>query len=140
MQAETGSAPVRVVIADDSAYFRAGLRIALETSEHAIEVLGEAETGREAAELVERTRPDVALLDVRMPDGSGIEAAQVISVMAPATRVLMLTISDDGRDVAEAKLAGAVGYLLKDRSLHDVVDAVLSLAGGSTWPLQATGA
>lgn len=126
---------LRVVIADDQEHFRHGLRVALEGSYHHIEVVGEAATGREAVELVTDLRPDVALLDLRMPGGDGISAAEAIQATAPGTHVLMLTVSDDPADITRAAAAGAAGYLLKERSLQDVLDAVLSVASGRSWPL-----
>ena len=126
---------LRVVIADDQEHFRRGLRLALESAHRGIDVVGEAENGREAVELVTDLRPDVALLDLRMPDGDGISAAEAIHVTSPGTHVLLLTVSDDPDDIARAHAAGASGYLLKERSLQDVLDAVLSVAAGLSWPL-----
>jgi DNA-binding NarL/FixJ family response regulator len=99
--------------------------------------VGEAADGEEAIELARRLSPDVVLLDVRMPGTDGIRAAQVLTTFEPAPRVLMLTISDKPEDIASASKAGASGYMLKDRSMHEVVDAVLSLARGDRWPIAA---
>jgi DNA-binding NarL/FixJ family response regulator len=129
---------LRVVIADDQLHFRRGLRAALESSGHGIEVVGEAADGREAVALALEHRPDVVLLDIRMPGGvDGLQAAEVILTMVPDVRVLMLTISDDPADVEGAVAAGASGYLLKERSLQDVVAAVSSVAAGARWPVAA---
>jgi DNA-binding NarL/FixJ family response regulator len=130
-------AVVSVVIADDSVHFRRGLRHAIEASDAPIEVVGEAADGAEAAALVERLHPDVVLLDVRMPGCDGITAAETITRSMAGSRMLMLTVSDSTEDIALAARAGAAGYLLKDRSLEDVTDAVVALAGGRTWPLAA---
>jgi DNA-binding NarL/FixJ family response regulator len=129
------SDPVRVVIADDQVHFRTGLRLALESSMRRVEVVGEAGSGAEAVALVQELRPDVALLDIRMPGGDGLTAAEAILAVDPGTRILMLTVSDDPDDLLRANEAGVAGYLLKERSLQDVLAAVLSVAAGSTWPV-----
>ncbi len=136
MVLETGPS-VRVLIADDQRYFRQGLRAVLESSPANIEVVGEVEDGDQAIESAERLHPDVILLDVHMPGTDGIRAARAISGCSPSTKILMLTVSDSQEDVALATRAGAAGYLLKDRSLEDVIDAVLSLVRGRPWPLAA---
>jgi DNA-binding NarL/FixJ family response regulator len=128
---------VTVVLADDSPHFRLGLRHAIESSDAPIEVLGEAADGAEAVDQVERLHPDVVLLDVRMPGQDGLTAAETIKERWPQTSVLMLTVSDSNEDIALAAKAGAGGYLLKDRSLEDVTDAVVALASGGRWPLAA---
>jgi DNA-binding NarL/FixJ family response regulator len=126
--------PIRIVIADDQAAFRRGLQIALQQAGVNIEVVGEAESGEDAVDKVEQLQPDVVVLDVRMPGVGGISAAKAIAAVAPAVHILMLTISDDPADVAAAAAAGATGYLLKERSLEDIADAVIALAHGLTWP------
>ena len=129
--------PIRVLVADDHRYFRQGLRAALDEADGGIAVVGEASDGDEAIEQARALRPDVVLLDLRMPGTGGIRAAQAITAFVPSARILMLTISDDPEDVAAAMKAGAAGYLLKDRSLEEVVDAVHSLARGQQWPIAA---
>jgi DNA-binding NarL/FixJ family response regulator len=133
----TGETTIRVLIADDQTHFRRGLRTAIDTAGDDIRVVGEAADGDEAIALARSLRPDVVLLDVRMPGTGGIRAAQAISAFLPATRILMLTISDDPDDIALAMRAGAAGYMFKERSLHDVVDAVRALAVGQAWPRAA---
>ena len=128
---------IRVLIVDDQQHFRRGLRIALEAAGGQIEVVGEAADGAEGIELARELAPDVVLLDVRMPGTDGITAAQSLKTLQPAPRILMLTISDTSDDIASAARAGASGYMLKERSMLDVVDAVLSLARGDRWPLAA---
>jgi len=128
---------IRVLVADDHRYFRQGLRAALDAADGGIAVVGEASDGDEAIEQARALRPDVVLLDLRMPGTGGIRAAQAITAFVPGARILMLTISDDPEDVAAAMKAGAAGYLLKDRSLEEVVDAVQSLARGHQWPIAA---
>lgn len=127
-------ARIRTVIADDQAQFRHGLRVALEDAAADIEVIAEAADGAEAIDLVARLQPDVIILDVRMPGLGGISAAEAIAARSPHTHILMLTISDDPDDVAKATRAGATGYLLKERSLEEIADAVLALAAGRSWP------
>jgi DNA-binding NarL/FixJ family response regulator len=129
--------PVRVLIADDQAHFRQGLRLVLEEARGRVTVVGEATSGDEAIEQARVLLPDVALLDVRMPGTDGIRAAQEIAAVVPGIRILMLTVSDSPEDVALAAKAGAAGYLLKERSIEEVIDAVLSLAEGHPWPLAA---
>jgi DNA-binding NarL/FixJ family response regulator len=129
--------PVRILIADDQLHFRRGLRTVLESADTPITVVAEAENGDDAIAEARRTRPDVALLDVRMPGSNGLGAARAIRALVPSTRILMLTVSDDPDDVAQATKAGAWGYLLKERSLEEVTAAVLALAHGDHWPIAA---
>ena len=124
---------VRVVIADDDKHFRRGLRAVLETDPR-VTVVGEADTADGAVEVATAAAPDVILLDVRMP-GGGVEAVTTLRALLPQTPVLMLTVSDDRVDMVHALQAGAVGYLLKDRRLHEVADAVCGAARGEHWPM-----
>ncbi len=101
---------IRVMICDDHALFRRGLVMVLE-SEDGIEVVGEAEDGQQAIDRVEDLAPDVVLMDVRMPRISGIEATRTIAERVPATKILMLTVSDEEDDLYDAIKAGATGYL-----------------------------
>jgi DNA-binding NarL/FixJ family response regulator len=132
-----GAVPVRVVIADDTLHFRRGLRSVLEESDTGIEVVGEAADGLEAAAQIRTHQPDVALLDLNMPGLDGIAVAEQVARECPGTRVLMLTISDRPEDVALATRAGVAGYVLKERSVEEVIDAVLAVAAGRPWPLAA---
>jgi DNA-binding NarL/FixJ family response regulator len=124
---------VRVVIADDDKHFRRGLRAVLETDPR-VTVVGEADTADSAVEVATDAAPDVILLDVRMP-GGGVEAVTALRALLPQAAVLMLTVSDDRVDMVHALQAGAVGYLLKDRRLHEVADAVCGAARGEHWPM-----
>lgn len=121
--------PLRVLIVDDHALFRRGLELVL-SQEDDIDVVGEATDGDAAVESAEKLGPDVILMDVRMPGTSGIDAARKIREQLPATKILMLTVSDDERDLFDAVLAGADGYLLKEVSIEDVADAVRAVARG----------
>jgi DNA-binding NarL/FixJ family response regulator len=122
-----GAEPVRVVIVDDNELFLGGLRSIL-SLEDDIEVVGQAGDAGAAADLVAATAPDVVLMDVRMPKRSGIEACQTIKDVAPNSRIIMLTASDEEADLYDALKHGASGYLLKDSSIDEVANAV-RLAG-----------
>ncbi|MEU2080615.1 response regulator transcription factor [Streptomyces albus] len=111
MTTPTGPAP-RVVIADDQELVRTGFRLIL--TARGIEVVGEAADGAEAVEAVRRLRPDVVLMDIRMPDTDGLEAARRILAQVPDCRVIMLTTFDLDAYVYAALAAGASGFLLKD--------------------------
>lgn len=120
---------VRVFIADDHALYRRGLQLVLD-SEPDIEVVGECGDGAGAVAAVTELVPDVVLMDVRMPGGGGIDACTGIVEAAPQVRVVMLTTSDDERDLVDSIRAGAVGYLLKDIPPEEVVDGVRAVRSG----------
>jgi len=105
------SAPARLIIADDHDLARAGLRSMLE-SDRGLKLVGEANNGREAVALCQDLKPDLALLDVRMPDMDGLEATRVIRQVAPDTRVLIVTTHENPDYLLAALKAGAAGYLL----------------------------
>lgn len=126
---QAGGEPIRVLIVDDHALFRRGLELVL-SQEEDIDVVSEATDGVEAVERATELVPDVVLMDVRMPRASGIEAARAIRERLSATKVIMLTVSDDERDLYESVLAGANGYLLKEVSIEEVADAVRAVARG----------
>ncbi|GAA4062865.1 DNA-binding NarL/FixJ family response regulator [Nonomuraea soli] len=128
---ETNRDPIRVLIVDDHQMIRHGLAMTL-TTEHDIEVVGEASDGLEAVEMADRLLPDVVLMDVRMPRRSGIEATRGIKSSVPSTRIIMLTVSDEEEDLFEAIKAGATGYLLKDVQLDEVPDAVRGVHEGQS--------
>jgi DNA-binding NarL/FixJ family response regulator len=119
---------VRVLIADDHTMVREGLRWALE---HAgFTVVGEAADGQEAIDLVERHRPDVVLMDLSLPLLSGVAATKRIHSVAPDTAVLVLSMLSDETAVSSALSAGARGYLVKDCTTSEIVDAVRHVAQG----------
>jgi DNA-binding NarL/FixJ family response regulator len=120
---------VRVLVADDQEMVRAGFRRLLE-SEAGIEVVGEAADGIEACESARRVKPDIVLMDIRMPRLDGIAATRRVIASAPATRVLILTTYDLDRYVYAALRAGASGFLLKDAPAADLVDGVRIVARG----------
>ncbi|MGX7676098.1 response regulator [Plantactinospora sp. DSM 117369] len=120
---------VRVLVVDDQALVRAGVTLLLRTA-GGFDIVGEAGDGREAVRLAERLRPDVVLMDLRMPRMDGIEATRRILDQHPATRVLVLTTFADDANIYGALGAGAIGYLVKDGAPEDLVDAVGRAARG----------
>jgi DNA-binding NarL/FixJ family response regulator len=121
---------VRVLIVDDHDLFRTGLRNLLE--DEGVQIIGEAATGQEALTIVRELAPDVVIMDLNMPGMGGVEATRHISTIAPLTRVLMLTISDQDNDVIDAILAGACGYLLKDSSIQELIAGIRAASAGES--------
>jgi len=119
-----------VLLVDDHDLFRTGLRNLLE--EQGVQVVGEADNGTDALRLVRELAPDVVVMDLNMPGISGVEATRQISMIAPLTRVLVLTISDQDADVMDAIMAGACGYLLKDAAIADLMRGIRSAAIGES--------
>ncbi|MEU0332342.1 response regulator transcription factor [Streptomyces sp. NPDC006193] len=122
---------VRIVVVDDHTVMRAGV-VALLAGEDSIEIVGEAGDGRAALDLVERFAPDVALVDLRMPVLDGVATTAEIVARYPRTRVLILTTYDTDADIERGVEAGAIGYLLKDTTRQQLVDAVHAAARGET--------
>lgn len=122
-------ARLRVVIADDHPLFRDGLRAMFE-SEPDIELVGEAANGQEAVELAGRLQPDVALMDIQMPDLDGIEATRRVIAASPKTRVLVVTMFEDDESVLAAMRAGARGYVVKGMRSVDAIRAIRAVAEG----------
>jgi DNA-binding NarL/FixJ family response regulator len=123
-------AQVRVLIVDDHDLFRSGLRNLLE--DEGVRVVGEASAGQEALDIVREVAPDVVVMDLNMPGMGGVEATRHISTIAPLTRVVMLTISDQDNDVIDAILAGACGYLLKDSSIQELIAGIKAASQGES--------
>ncbi|HET7069863.1 MAG TPA: response regulator transcription factor [Nocardioides sp.] len=121
--------PIRILVADDHPVVRGGLVALLRTIE-GLEVVGEASDGATAVREAQLTRPDVVLMDVRMPDLDGVEATRRIRAAVPSTRVLMLTMYDDDATVFTAMQAGAQGYLLKEAEQDEIVRAVRAVVAG----------
>lgn len=115
---------MRVLVADDHSLFRDGIVSLLEAA--GFEVVGQVGDGRSAVEAARRLRPDVVLMDIAMPEMSGLEATRLILADLPETQVVMLTVSDDDDDLLEAVQAGARGYLLKNLT----ADQFLEMLGG----------
>lgn len=119
--------PPRVVIVDDHDLFRRGVRAEIEDR---VRVVGEADDVGPAVEVVEQWRPDVVLLDVHLPSGSGREVIEAVAAAGIDTRFLALSVSDAAADVIDAVRAGARGYVTKSISGDDLVEAVVRVAGG----------
>ncbi|RME84742.1 MAG: DNA-binding response regulator [Caldilineae bacterium] len=120
---------IRLLIVDDQRLMRDGLRILLELEED-LEVVGEAANGREALEVYEQVRPDVVLMDIRMPEMDGVEATRRLRASWPDARVIILTTFDDDEYVFEGLRAGALGYLLKAVSGEELAQAIRTVAAG----------
>ncbi|MEV4997111.1 response regulator transcription factor [Streptomyces niveus] len=126
---ETAGAPVRVVLADDQPLIRSGLRVLI--ADHPdLDVVGEAGTGAQAVRLVRELRPDVVVMDIRMPGMDGIEATGLITAGPESARVVVLTTFDDDEYVYAALRAGASGFLIKDMSLEGILSAIRVVAAG----------
>ncbi|MFD3721019.1 response regulator [Streptomyces sp. NPDC058674] len=123
--------PIRIIVVDDHTVMRAGV-VALLAPEPSIAIVGEADNGREAVALVDSLRPDVALVDLRMPVMDGVAATAEIAAGPAPTRVLILTTYDTDVEIERAVEAGAVGYLLKDTTREQLVAAVRAAARGET--------
>ncbi|MEY9993295.1 DNA-binding NarL/FixJ family response regulator [Streptomyces sp. V4I8] len=123
---------IRVLLADDEAMVRAGVRAIL-TSGGETEVVAEAGDGREAVELARAHRPDVALLDIRMPRLDGLAAAEEIVRTVPGTAVAMLTTFSEQAYVARALGGGATGFLLKSGDPYELIAGVRAVAGGAAF-------
>jgi DNA-binding NarL/FixJ family response regulator len=121
---------LRVLLVDDHDLFRTGLRNLLE--EHGLAIAGEASNGLDAVRLVRELTPDVVVMDLNMPGIGGVEATRQVTSLAPLTRVIVLTISDQDEDVMNAIVAGACGYLLKDSSIQDLIRGIQSAAIGES--------
>jgi DNA-binding NarL/FixJ family response regulator len=128
---EGSSSPKRLLIADDHALVREGMRAML-ASEQNLEVVGEAENGREALQLCRELRPDLILMDVRMPEMDGLAATQEIKGEYPETRILILTTHESPEYLMDAIRAGASGYVLKDSTKQRLLDAVRRVISGES--------
>lgn len=123
---------IRVFLADDHVLFRAGLRMLLENMT-GVEVVGEAGDGREAVQLIKKTRPDVVLMDISMSGLNGLEATAQVSQECPQVRVIVLSMHITEQYVAQSLRAGAAGYLLKDAAAAELEQAVKTVAEGKTY-------
>jgi two-component system response regulator NreC len=130
---------IRIVIVDDHAVVRSGLKLLLEGQED-LEVVGEAGDARTAVFEVRAQKPDVILMDVVMPTGSGIEATPAVLKEAPGAKVLILSMQDDPAYVREAFAAGASGYVLKEAADAELVAAVREVAAGQRYVHPTLGA
>ncbi|MFZ0547468.1 MAG: response regulator transcription factor [Candidatus Promineifilaceae bacterium] len=123
---------IRILLVDDQALFREGLRTLLSIRSD-LEVVGEAENGREAVEMAAKLRPDVILMDLRMPVLNGVAATRQLQVERPESKVIVLTTFDDDEYIFDGLRAGAVGYLLKDVSSDKLVEAIRAAARGESF-------
>lgn len=123
--------PARLMIADDHELARAGLRAML-TGERGLELVGEAANGGEALALCRRLQPDIALIDVRMPEQDGLATCRAIKEECPATSVILVTMHENPDYLLEALKAGAAGYVLKDISRYELLTAVQRVLHGES--------
>ena len=121
----------RLLLCDDHAMFRQGLRSILETEDD-VRIIGEASTGREAVRYALETKPDVVLMDIQMPELDGVAATKAILAEDPDIRVIILTMYRQDRYVFEAIKVGARGYMLKDADAGDLISAIRRVAAGET--------
>ena len=126
-----GTARLRVYLLDDHEVVREGLKAMLEATGR-IEVIGESGSAVEATSRIPALRPDVAVLDARLPDGSGIEVCRAIRSVDETLQALILTSYDDDEALFSAIMAGAAGYVLKDVRGHDLVEAIERVAAGQS--------
>ena len=123
--------PARIVIADDHELARAGLRAML-TDQRGFELVGEASNGQEALLLCRRLQPDLALIDVRMPEMDGLSTCRAVKQECPATSVILVTMHANPEYLFEALKAGAAGYVLKDVSQRELISAVQNVLHGES--------
>ena len=135
----TAEPNIRVLVADDHAVVREGIRHVLAES-HGFDVAGEASSGEEAIRLASECEPDVIMLDVSMPGGTGLEVIGDVQRAAPQARVLILSVHDEAEYVLQAVRAGAHGYLRKDSSPNELREAVRAVDRGESYfsPAMAT--
>jgi DNA-binding NarL/FixJ family response regulator len=123
---------IKILLADDHAILRDGIRTALELEE-SFEIVGEATDGSEAIEGATRLLPDVILMDISMPSVDGIEASKAIKRMNPQIKIILLTMYDNRQFIEEALLAGIEGYILKMTRLDDVIKAIKAVYDGDNY-------
>jgi NarL family two-component system response regulator LiaR len=121
---------ITTIVCDDQPAFARGLASLLEAETQDIAVVGIANSGEEAERMVRELLPDIVLMDVRLPGISGIEATRRIKAASPTTRIVVLTVSDETTDLYGALRAGATGYILKDKDVADIADALRSVYRG----------
>lgn len=123
---------IRILIVDDHAVVRTGIRLLLNTQDD-MEVVGEAENGQESLLRIKELHPDVVLMDISMPEMSGIDATHAIKKTFPETRILALTMHDDSRYFFQMLKAGALGYVVKGADPHQLLDAIRAVCEGKTY-------
>ncbi|MBN2018862.1 MAG: response regulator transcription factor [Sedimentisphaerales bacterium] len=123
---------IRIILADDHAIVRHGLSRSFQQSD-GIEVIGQADNGRSAVDLAKELSPDIVIMDIAMPDLNGVDAARLITSEKPKVKVIGLSMHSGGKYVREMFRAGASGYLLKDCSFEELVEAIKTVAAGKTY-------
>lgn len=119
---------MKVMLVDDHPLFMEGLQYVLKT--HGIEVIGTAKDGREALEKAHMLKPDIILMDIKMPEYSGLDALRIIKAKMPDIKVIMLTISEEDEDLFKAVKYGASGYLMKNTNARELVDMLTDIENG----------
>ena len=127
----TAAASPSVIVVEDHHLFREGVTDLLR--EHGIDVVAAAATAADAIALAAETKPEVALMDLNLPDSNGIDATKRLRIVSPLTRVLVLTVSASEADITSALQAGACGYLLKDSPPEEIVAGTIAAAGGHSF-------
>jgi len=122
----------RLVLVDDHTLFRDGLRTILQMEDD-LEVIADVESAEDIVELVWQLKPDLLLLDIRMPTGNGLEAVPAVVRISPETRVLVLTASDEQEEHVRALMLGAKGVVLKDSARHTLIEAIRTVCRGGFW-------
>src|SRR4051794_9478389 len=137
--ASDGAAAIRIALADDHTVVRRALRMLLD-AESDFEVVAEGSTAEEAIRSVRGHKPDVLILDLNMPDGSGLTAIAQVKEASPETEIVILTMQSEPAFAREALQAGALGYVLKEAANEELVEAVRLAAAGSTYVQPEVGA
>jgi two-component system, NarL family, nitrate/nitrite response regulator NarL len=127
-----GKPPVRILVADDHAIFRDGLRRLLEGSDD-VSIVGEASNGNECIKMLAKLKPDILLLDLRMPEKDGLGVLEEINFDSMTTRVIVLTAAEDDRDVVRAMRLGARGVVLKQSASDLLLKSIRKVADGEIW-------
>jgi two-component system, NarL family, nitrate/nitrite response regulator NarL len=127
-----GKPPVRILVADDHAIFRDGLRRLLEGSDD-VSIVGEASNGNEAIKMLAKLKPDILLLDLRMPEKDGLGVLEEINFDSMTTRVIVLTAAEDDRDVVRAMRLGARGVVLKQSASDLLLKSIRKVSDGEIW-------
>jgi DNA-binding NarL/FixJ family response regulator len=127
--------PIRLMFVDDQKLFIDGLTHILKKVDRTIRVISSAHNGREAIDVVEKSLPDVIVMDIRMPVMNGVDAVKIIHTRHPSIKIIMLTTYDDDEYVKDALTDGASGYLLKDIPIEDLVAQIKSVCYGNVAPL-----